>query len=203
MEERRLNHLRSNNEWRRNNREHVNSLARKYESKRLECNGEALKAYKRQQYQKHKEKYKEKSRLWRLGHKEKVKEYNDKNTRLRKIIRKSPKCIGCEILLKEKQENVCNWCIMRNNFKYMKLLGKRVIFREIDQKVDKKKSVILLSEDQKTKSPMMIAEVITWGHEVDLKKGQKIYINRSFADNMIWEEEKCYICLADDIIAAE
>lgn len=79
----------------------------------------------------------------------------------------------------------------------MNLLGKRVIFRELEEK--KVKSAILTMQHEK--SPLIKGQIMAAGDETNMKKGDEILIGRGAADLMIWENEDCFITLEENIIA--
>lgn len=195
IEVRRLNHLKANRIWRENNKEKFLALQRGYERKKRLDFPDKIKEIRKKEYLKHREKLKEKSRLWRLSHPEKVAAYNKKHYSLFKEVREKPRCIGCSVISEQK---ACSWCIKRYPHKYMNLLGKRVIFREVEER--SKKSPILLHLP-KEKSPLVKGEVIAAGNETNIKKGDEILIGRQAADLMIWENEDCFITLEENIIA--
>lgn len=85
----------------------------------------------------------------------------------------------------------------------MKLLGKRIIVKDTEESLIQEEPVsgLILGNSEK-KHPLMLGEVIAVGNEVDLSM-KKILVNRQMAENMIWEGEKCFICMLEDIISYE
>lgn len=81
----------------------------------------------------------------------------------------------------------------------MRLLGKRVIFREI---VEEKEHSPLIPVEEKSK--FIKGEIIEEGEDAEcVFKGHTIYVNRFGADNIVWEGENCFVILEQDIIAYE
>lgn len=115
----RLEHKREiQRKYREKNREKVRKWSRD-RAKRLRIDQpDKVKEYKKRDYIKRKEQYKEKSRLWRLAHHEKYllkqKEYSIKY----KTIKQKPRCLGCEIILKGHEKTICQWCIATYSHKY-------------------------------------------------------------------------------------
>lgn len=79
----------------------------------------------------------------------------------------------------------------------MKLLGKRVLLKEIEQK--EKKSVIVVD---RPKSPFILGKVIEIGSEVTLVKVKDtVLVNRQIAGLVEWEGEMINLVADEDIIA--
>lgn len=80
----------------------------------------------------------------------------------------------------------------------MKLLGKRVILREIEEK--EQKSVIIVIN--KPKSPFIKGKVVEIGSEVtSVKPKDIVLVNRQIAGLVEWEGEMIYLVAEEDIIA--
>lgn len=80
----------------------------------------------------------------------------------------------------------------------MKLLGKRVILKEIEEV--KPKSIIVVAE--RPKSPFILGKVIAVGDEVILVKlKDTILVNRQMTGLVEWEGEMCGLVLEEEIIA--
>lgn len=104
--------------WRAKNIEKVRKYARDGMKRRRMDFPEQVRAYKKQQYLKHRDYYIQKSKEWRLNNRLRY------NAKLREIYkrtveyRKRPKCVGCECILKENEKLVCLWCIYTYPHKY-------------------------------------------------------------------------------------
>lgn len=80
----------------------------------------------------------------------------------------------------------------------MKLLGKRVILKEIEPKEEK--SVIIVVN--KAKSPFIKGKVIVVGDEVTtIKAKDTVLVNRQIAGLVEWADEMIYLVHEEDIIA--
>lgn len=80
----------------------------------------------------------------------------------------------------------------------MKLLGKRIILREIEPK-EKKTTIILI---EKPKSPFIKGIVEEIGNEVTaVKLKDTVLVNRQIAGLVEWEDEMIYLVAEEDIIA--
>lgn len=117
-DERRQRKLAWQREYRKKNIDKVRAQGRKYAKERREHKAEEIKEVKLKDYQKNREYYLEKSRLWRIQNKER---YNAKCRELyrkRVSFAKKARCIGCTILLKEDEPLVCKWCLLNYPHKY-------------------------------------------------------------------------------------
>lgn len=82
----------------------------------------------------------------------------------------------------------------------MKLLGNRIILREIEPK-EKKTAIILI---EKPKSPFIKGIVEEVGNEVTaIKPKDIVLVNRQIAGLVEWGDEMIYLVAEEDIIAFE
>ncbi len=82
----------------------------------------------------------------------------------------------------------------------MKLLGKRVIIREIEDKKEKHSGIIV----QNQQNPFITGKVVAVGTECDvpdLKIGATVMVNRFIGGQVEWEGETLHMYLPEEIIA--
>ena len=85
----------------------------------------------------------------------------------------------------------------------MRLLGTRVILKEVlSDEPEKKVSFILPGQEEKL-SPFMKATVIASGSDAGFREGGIVIVNRHMCDNITWEGEELKIILSENIIATE
>jgi len=84
----------------------------------------------------------------------------------------------------------------------MKLLGKRVVFREQAEAEVKKTTIITLNEEEK--HPFIKGEVVAVGHEVkDDLLGKVILVNRFQSGMVKWGKEELQMVEASEVIAVQ
>jgi len=71
-------------------------------------NPEKIKEIKKRDYEKNKDRYKEKSTRWRLENRDKYNEYMRMMYRRRQALKNRPKCPSCESIIKDGES--CEWC---------------------------------------------------------------------------------------------
>ncbi len=81
----------------------------------------------------------------------------------------------------------------------MKLQGKRIIFRKLEQ--PKKESAILLANEETAR--FYRGTVVAAGTETTLKPNCNIFVSTYQAGEVEWEGEKLLMCLEEEIIGVE
>lgn len=83
----------------------------------------------------------------------------------------------------------------------MRLLGKRVILREIKDESEEKKPSFIIPGQEEKQSPFMTATIVASGSDTGFSEGSSVLVNRHMCDNITWDGEDLKIILSDDIIA--
>jgi len=187
------NQYEANKNWRENNKDRWNKINREYAKRWREDYPDRIKEIKRKEYLKNRQKYLEKSRLWRINNPDKVKRLNKKFNKKYQEIANKQRCERCDIISETK---LCNWC--KNDLKTMKLQGKRIILKPIEEKT---KSGLILIENQ---TPDIIkCKIVATGTEVELTNGIYCLISKYNIQDIEWKGENLKITLLEHLIAIE